>query len=84
MTERLTRITLPGAKASKGLMDWGKLSTAEMVEQLRQHAAHLRAQAEEIETAADADFKVDLVEGVHRQRLIEAIQPGRSPTPPDL
>lgn len=77
MTALLTRVTLPGAKACKGIMDWGKIPVTDMIAQLRQHAAHLRAQADEIEAAADADFRVDLVEGVHRNRLIEVFQEGR-------
>ncbi len=78
MTEKLTRITLPGSDPHVGLMDWGELSAENMIGQFRRHAAHLRAQAEIIEAATDEDFAVDVVRGAIVSRHIRTIQAGRA------
>lgn len=74
MTEKLTRITLPGRTAFRGLMDWGELTPAQMIAQARVHARHLRSEAEAIERAADADFQVDVVRGSVVQRYVKTLQ----------
>lgn len=78
MSDKLTRIRLPGAKAFNGLMDWGECEPSLMVEQARSYAAHLRTQADEIEAAADSDFAVDVVRGTIVQHHIKNLQPGRA------
>lgn len=74
MSEKLTRIRLPGNSAFKGLQDWGERSAAEMIALARNYAAHLRAQAEAVEAAADADFQVDIVRGVYVQHHVRELQ----------
>lgn len=74
MSEKLTRITLPGQTEFKGLMDWGKHTLSEMVAMARDHAAILRAEADAIDFAADADFQVDVVRGAIVQHHVETLQ----------
>ena len=76
MSEKLTRIGLPGQHAWSGLMDWGERD--DMIAQARRYAAHLRAQAEMIEAAADDDFRIDVVRGSHVQHHVRDIQPGKA------
>jgi len=74
MSEKMTRIRLPGQRAWSGLQDWGEHSAAEIIALARHYAAHLRNQAELIDAATDEEFQVDLVRGVHRQHLLKSIQ----------
>ncbi len=74
MSEKLTRIRLPGQKDFRGLQDWGEKTPDEMTAMARRHAAYLRAEAEAIERAADGDFQIDLVRGVYVQRHIRELQ----------
>lgn len=74
MSDKLTKITLPNQKAFRGLLEWGEQSPKGMIELVRSYATHLRIQAEAIEQASDADFKVDLVKGSHMQRYIKTLQ----------
>lgn len=74
MTEKMTRLTLPGQKAFSGIKDWGEKTPQEMIAQARAYAAHLRAQAEAIEKSTDANFQVDLVRGQHVERHIRTLQ----------
>lgn len=77
MTRLLTRILLPGEPHGHGIMDWGELTAEEMIARYRARAAYLRKQAEAIEAAADGDFKIDVVRGSQRERLVRSIQEGR-------
>lgn len=77
MSEKLTRIRVPGLKGL-GLLEWGEKTAAEMISTARRHAAHLRSQAEAIEATADGGFQIDLVRGSHVQHHIKEIQKGQS------
>jgi hypothetical protein len=77
MSEKLTRIRLPGQKAFSGYMEWDEKSAAEMVAAVRSRAAHLRAEVEAIEAAADADFQIDVVRGPYVQRHVREVQKAR-------
>lgn len=74
MSEILTRITLPEGRPFVGMMDWGRRSTAEMIQMARTHAKAMRAEAKAIEDACDSDFQVDIIRGPHRQRLLKTLQ----------
>lgn len=74
MSELLTRITLPSAAQSVGLMDWGELTTEEMIRQIRQRAEHLREEADAIMAAKNEDFRVDIVRGPHAQHHVRTLQ----------
>lgn len=83
MSEKLTRIRLPGSKAYKGLLDWGDKLPDEMIIQARSYAAHLRAQAEEIEAAADSEFQIDVVRGSLVQHHLREVQKSSRHNPRD-
>lgn len=74
MSSLLTRITLPKQKVWTGLLDWGCLTPEDMIRQARSYAAHLRAQADAIDSAADEDFRVVVVKGAHVQRHQRTLQ----------
>lgn len=82
MSDKLTRIGLPGCPNGWGIMDWGEHDAAEMVRQIRARAAHLRQQVEAIEAADDQDFKIDVVRGSVVQHHLRSIQTGRTPHTP--
>lgn len=79
MSEKMTRIRLPGRGAFKGLLDWGEKTPAEMISQARGRAAHLRAEADAIDAAADCAFQIDLVRGAHVQHHIRELQTSSEP-----
>lgn len=74
MTEKLTRITLPGASQGVSLMDWGELSAEEMIRQIRQRAEYLRAEADAIMAASDSDFQIDVIRGSIVQHHVKTLQ----------
>lgn len=74
MSEKLTRVMLPEGIPGNGYMNWGEHSVEDMIRQLRQRAASLRAEAEEIEAAADAEFQIDVIRGSVVQRHIRELQ----------
>ena len=74
MTEKLTRITLPSASHSVGLMDWGELTPKEMIGQIRQRAEYLRAEADAIMAAKDSDFQIDVIRGPVVQHHVKTLQ----------
>ena len=78
MTERLTKIELPGPSAFKGLLEWGNMAPVYMVKQARDLSRHLRAQADAIDAAADADFRVTFVDGSVIQRHVKTLQEGKA------
>lgn len=78
MTDKLTRIELPGGIMGNGLMDWGEHTAEDMLGQLRRYAAHLRARAEEIESAADEDFQIDVVRGSIVQHHVRTVQAAKA------
>ncbi len=82
MARKMTRISIPGSKVFVGLADWDEQPASEMIRQIRSYAADLRAKAEEIERAADADFQIDIVRGVHCPKHVAVVQKSaRTPFP---
>lgn len=73
MSEKLTRITIPG-HAGGGIMDWGEKSASEMVGQIRRHADRLRADVAAIDAASDGDFQIDVVLGSCVQHHVREVQ----------
>lgn len=78
MSEKMTRLELPGQREFPGIMHYGEKTVAEAIADARSHAAHLRKQAEAIERAADADFQIDLVRGMHVPKVIKTLQQSQS------
>jgi len=74
MSEKMTRIRLPGQSDFSGLMEWGDVGVDKMISAVREHAKRLRLEAEAIDAALDADFQVDLVRGPYVQHHIRALQ----------
>ena len=74
MSEKLTRIRLLSGSKFKGLQNWGEKTADEMIQEARRYAAHLRAEAEAIEQAADADFQIDVVRGPYVQHHVREVQ----------
>lgn len=78
MSEKMTRITLPGQKSWIGFQDWGEVPTEKMIASVRRMAEDMKKQVQEIEAASDEDFKIDFVRGPLVQHFIRNIQPGRN------
>ncbi|MFC3697067.1 hypothetical protein ACFOOJ_06400 [Sphingobium xenophagum] len=70
----MTRIGLPGANPSIALMDYGEMSCADMIAQLRTYADHLRAKVNLIDAAADGDFQIDVIRGPYVQHHVRELQ----------
>lgn len=80
MAEKRTRLTLPDAANNfPGIGAWGVKTPAEMIEQVREYAEYLRAQAYEIDMAADEHFQIEVVTGVHCPRIVKVLQKAKSP-----
>lgn len=77
MTQKMTLCTLPGSM-HPGVMDYGEVAPADVIAMARRWAANDKARAEEILAATDSDFRVALVEGIHKQRPLKLIQEGRA------
>ena len=74
MSEKMTRLRLPGSTDFVGLMEWGECTSEQMISMARDYAKSLRCEAEVIEEAADEDFQIDLVRGVHVQHHVKNLQ----------
>lgn len=74
MSEKMTRIRLPGQRDFVGLMEWGEKTADEMIEAARHRAAYLRAEADAIDGAIDAQFQIDVVRGLYVQRHVREVQ----------
>jgi hypothetical protein len=72
MSDILTAASLPGVSGA-GLMDWGRLTRAEIIKRTRELAAYQKEQAEKVLAAADEDFDVRVVRGARVQHLIERL-----------
>lgn len=73
MGRRMTDIHLPG-RNGLALGEWDEQPADVMIKKLREYAAHLRAQAEAVENAADHEFQIQSHTGVHVQRNRREIQ----------
>lgn len=74
MSEKMTRLKLPGAKAFSGIMDYGELEAADIIRQARAYADHLANQVNEIRRAADNQFQIDIVRGSAVQHHVRSVQ----------
>lgn len=74
MSEKMTRIRLPGQKIFTGLQEYGEQTASDMILRARQYSAWLREQAKMIDVAADSDFQVDVVRGPYVQHHIKELQ----------
>ena len=75
MSDVMTRINLPKSKSNcSGFMDYGRKSPSEMIEILRGIARRDKEKAEEILSAPNSAFQVDVVLGVCAQHLLKEIQ----------
>lgn len=74
MSEKVTRIRLPGQKHWPGCMEWGEQPASMMIGQARRYAAHLRAQADVIDAALDGHFQIDVVRGTCAQHHLHEVQ----------
>lgn len=72
VSEVMTVARLPGCFGA-GIMDYGRLTRAEIIRQLREHAKHEKERAEKILAAPDDAFECRIVRGVHVQHLIEKL-----------
>lgn len=68
MSRRITSIHLPKAPGSPGVAKEGEQTVEVMIKELREYAAHLRAEAEAVEAAADHEFQIESYNGVFVQR----------------
>jgi hypothetical protein len=73
----MTSICLPGSR-DPGWANYGRKTSAEMIEEFRSHARYMRDRAEEILSASDADFQVETYLGLHVRRNIEVLQKGKA------
>lgn len=80
MSATMTNISLPHQRHWSGLQDWGVLTAEQMIEFARDYAAHLRAQADAIDAAADEDFEVKVVKGRIVQHFVRFVQEAKKPT----
>ena len=75
MTDIMTIASLP---KESGLMEYGRLTRAEIITRTRQMAKHQKERAERILAASDDEFDVRVVRGVHKRQLIERLLPNSS------
>jgi hypothetical protein len=80
MTDIMTIASLP---KEAGLMDYGRLSRAEIIRRTREMAAHQKERAERILAASDEEFDVRVVRGKHARKLIERLPPAVAITSPE-
>lgn len=74
MSEKMTRIRVPGSKNSDAaFMDYGELTREEMVKAIRARADYLREVVSEIDATADSEFEVDIVRGPWAQHHIRRV-----------
>jgi hypothetical protein len=74
MSEKMTLIRVPGQQSGLGLMLYGEETAEKAIADYRALGARHRAQAEIIENAADEDFQIDVVRGVHVQHHVRTVQ----------
>lgn len=77
MSEKMTTIHLAGLSQGAGFMDYGEKTAAEMIATYRRNAESDLAKAQAILAAADDDFQIKVVRGVHVQHHIRTIQEGK-------
>lgn len=80
MARRMTLCILPQSK-DIGVMDHGEVAPAEVIAMAKRWAADAKERAEEVLAAADDEFRVTVVDGVHVQHPVRTLQEGRAQTP---
>lgn len=75
MSEKHTVIRL-ARSGDAGLMLYGEVSAAEIIEEYREKARHELAAAQRVLAAKDHEFQVRVVRGRFVQHLIKELQPG--------
>ena len=73
MSEIMTVASLPG---TPGLMEYGRLTRAEIIYRTREMAKHEKIKAERILAASDDEFNVRIVRGKIVEHLVEKLLPG--------
>ena len=72
--ERMSEImTVASLLNDAGLMEYGRLTRAEMIDKLRAMATHQKEKAERILCASDDEFDVRIVRGKIVQHLIKRL-----------
>ena len=74
MTDILTVAHAPGVSGG-GFMDWGRLSRNEIIKRTKELAAHEIDKWQKVLATPDEAFDCRIVRGVHKQKLIEQLQP---------
>jgi len=74
VSEKLTRIRLPSREHFHGMMEWDENTVEHMIGVVRRHSARLRAEADALDAAADADFQIDVVRGPYVQHHVKELQ----------
>ncbi len=69
----MTTVTVEGAPMGTGLMEYGRVSRAEMIAKLRRVAQWNADNARRILEAPDEAFKVITHTGIHVQRNVEEV-----------
>lgn len=72
MSDIMTVATAPGGG---GLMEYGRLTRAEIIQKTREMATYEKAKMERIVATPDSEFKVNVVRGRLVQHLIERLEP---------
>lgn len=74
MSEKVTRLNIPGQRDFPGWIEHSEQSAAYMIDRARKHADVLRAMAAAIDAASDADFQIDIVKGPYVQHHVRELQ----------
>lgn len=69
----MTTVVVLGAPMGTGLMEYGRVSRAEMISRLRDHAQREIERQQVILDAPDEKFRVTTHRGVHVQRDVEEV-----------
>jgi hypothetical protein len=81
MSDRMTSITVLGARGMAGVADYGMQTPEAMVRQIRAWADHMRAQVAAIDQTADDDFHIETYVGVLARRNLKILQQGTDRNP---
>lgn len=78
MSEKMTRIRLPGQKFWSGFLEWGEKTPQEMIDRAVAQALFKRREADLVLEALNTDFEIDIVRGPIVQHHVKNLQKGRS------
>lgn len=74
MSDKLTRIKVPGRLYSESWMEWGEKTAEEMIAAYRSYADHWREIVKAIDDTPDEGFYIDVIRGPAVQRLVKVLQ----------